>query len=86
VLTLYADQAASRLEIAAGSRNFTWMAAASLDSLLPIVELDKAFSDNVPTHVHFMAAKAVFWMLSVAGWILGSFLVAGLAGLTQKSS
>jgi uncharacterized protein YjbI with pentapeptide repeats len=51
----------------------------SLDQLLPIVEL--ANYDNVVltgrVFYYFVAHKLI-------GWLLGSFLVAGLAGLTQK--
>jgi hypothetical protein len=86
VATLQLDQMWSHHQIAAGSTGVAWMTFASLDALLPVVTLDKAFSDNVPTNTHFLAAKIVFWTLSIAGWMLGSFLVAGLAGLTQKSS
>ena len=67
------------------STSVTWMAAASLDALLPIVSLDKSF-DVIPKELVFFWAKVVFWVLGLAGWALGSFLVAGLAGITQKPS
>jgi hypothetical protein len=56
------------------------VAAYSLDQLLPIVQLDKAFDEirlESWTKYYFYAHKLV-------GWALASFLVAGLAGLTQK--
>jgi hypothetical protein len=56
--------------------------AYSLDQLLPIVQLDKAYDD-----IRFEHSILWFYFTFVhklAGWLLGSFLVAGLAGLTQK--
>jgi hypothetical protein len=54
---------------------------------LRIVWLDSnQFTDVAPSGLGNRVAKAIFWALSIAGWILGSFLVAGFAGLTQKSS
>jgi uncharacterized protein YjbI with pentapeptide repeats len=51
----------------------------SLDQLLPIVELMK--SDKVA----LTGAVAYYFVVQkLIGWVLGSFLVAGLAGLTQK--
>jgi hypothetical protein len=85
VATLYIDQVISGPGLAPKSRTLAWMIAASLDALLPIVSLDKAF-DVVPAKLASIVSRTVFWLLGAAGWALGSFLVAGLAGLTQKPS
>jgi hypothetical protein len=63
-----------------------WCIWASLDHLLPIVEINKEFSD------FFDGSKenwlkgwpfAYFALQSLIGYVLASFVVAGLAGLTQ---
>jgi hypothetical protein len=51
----------------------------SLDQLLPIVEFEKF--DKV---VLARGVAYYFYLQKLVGWALGSFLVAGLAGLTQK--
>ncbi|HEV2664080.1 MAG TPA: hypothetical protein VG324_04175 [Blastocatellia bacterium] len=51
----------------------------SLDQLLPIVEFEK-YDKVVITGV----VAYYFYIQKLVGWALGSFLVAGLAGLTQK--
>lgn len=63
---------------------------ASLDQLLPIITLDKAHealifggtsdNPNVPYWV-----RIYFYAHKIIGWVLGSFIVAGLAGLTQRN-
>jgi hypothetical protein len=54
----------------------------SLDQLLPIVELNKKYDDDVKLNG---VVKYYFYLHKLSGWALGSFLVAGLTGLTQKS-
>jgi hypothetical protein len=63
-----------------------WCIGASLDHLLPIVEMNKEFSDS------FDRSKAdwlkgwpfaYFAIQTIIGYVLASFVVAGLAGLTQ---
>jgi hypothetical protein len=85
VVTLWVDQRATHRQLTPESQTLSWMIAASLDTLLPIISLDKTFADTVPGRLTFYA-KLIFWMLGIAGWALGSFLVAGFAGLTQKQS
>ena len=51
----------------------------SLDQLLPIVEFEKYDKVLLRGWVAYY-----FYAQKLAGWVLGSFLVAGLAGLTQK--
>ena len=66
---------------------------ASLDQLLPIITLDKAYDALIfgdtsakprvepqPDLVRFY-----FYFYKIMGWVLGSFIVAGLAGLTQRN-
>jgi len=67
------------------AKGTAWMFFAALDHLLPIVTLDKEFGDLLPARLLGWGAKLWFWCTALFGWVLGSFLVAGLAGLTQKS-
>jgi hypothetical protein len=66
---------------------------ASLDQLLPIITLNKAhdaliFGDSSanplvkpqPSWIQYY-----FYVHMIVGWVLGSFIVAGLAGLTQRN-
>lgn len=53
----------------------------SFDQLLPIIELDKRFSDvNLPEPV-----ATYFRVHRFFGFLLGAFITAGIAGLTQRS-
>lgn len=73
--------------------SFPEIAFASLDQLLPIVTLDKAhdiFIFGDPTGKSAMlgqpdGVKFYFYFHKLLGWVLGSFLIAGLSGLTQKN-
>ena len=66
---------------------------ASLDQLLPVVTLDDAHdalifgnpSSNPPVEPQCYGVRIYFYAHKIAGWVLGSFLVAGLAGLTQRN-
>ena len=66
---------------------------ASLDQLLPIVTLDKAhdvliFGDlSVKPLVEAQpyGVRVYFYAHKILGWVLGSFLIAGLSGLTQRN-
>ena len=66
-----------------------WNLFCSLDLLLPIVELNKAHADFVMKDLADTTATAwiayYFYIHKLFGWVLASFLIAGLAGLTQKS-
>jgi hypothetical protein len=60
---------------------------ASLDQLLPLVTLDKAHDVLIfgkDSNVCY-GIKVYFYLHKILGWVLGSFLVAGLSGLTQKN-
>jgi len=56
----------------------------SFDQLLPVVTLDADHANLVSDGVLERWALAYFYLHKLLGWLLGSFLVAGLAGLTQK--
>jgi uncharacterized protein YjbI with pentapeptide repeats len=61
---------------------------ASLDQLLPVITLNKAHETLIFGHPWAKppyALLAYFYVLKMAGWVLGSFIVAGLAGLTQRN-
>lgn len=72
-----------------------WLSSifASLDQLLPIITLDKAHDVMIfgNTSVKPPVAPLPYWVLiyfyvhKIIGWVLGSFLIAGLAGLTQRN-
>jgi hypothetical protein len=72
------------LDKAIRDKSAAWLFFASLDHLLPIVQLDKEF-EVIPRALGSTPAKLYFWLLGIAGWVLGSFLIAGLAGITQRS-
>lgn len=57
----------------------------SLDQILPIVSLDKENEKLITAN--WLPGWALYWFYvqKLIGWVLGSFLVAGLAGLTQKN-
>ena len=75
------------------STQFLRTIAASFDQLLPIVTLEKAnhvliFGDgsvNPSVDAQPLIVRAYFYAHKIIGWILGSFLIAGLSGLTQKN-
>jgi hypothetical protein len=58
---------------------------ASFDQLLPIVTLDQSHEKLMTAQFLPWWALYYFYFQRLVGWVLGSFLVAGLAGLTQKS-
>lgn len=60
-------------------RGVPWTVVYSLDHLLPIVRLDER---NYKLHLHG-AAQYYIYFHTLVGYILASFVVAGLAGLTN---
>ena len=58
---------------------------ASFDQVLPIIELDETHKEMVTAPSLPWWARYYFYFQKLVGWVLGSFLIAGLAGLTQKS-
>lgn len=67
-------------------RGVLWCFGASLDHLLPIVELNKEFSDyfHDPERTRLRGWQLSYFALhALVGYALGFFLLAGLTGLTQ---
>ena len=67
---------------------------ASFDQLLPIITLDRAhevlifgnpLAKTLSIEPQPDLVRYVFYFYKVIGWVLGSFIVAGLAGLTQRN-
>jgi hypothetical protein len=59
-----------------------WYAWASLDEIVPLVELNKAHAEFIDSHLQGWRLW-YFYGQRIAAYVLGSFVVAGLAGLTQ---
>jgi hypothetical protein len=73
---------------AANAKGVFWCAGASLDRLLPIIQLNKEFADffNDPGRQRLTGGVIAFFAaLGLWGWVLGSFLIAAVSGLTQRS-
>jgi uncharacterized protein YjbI with pentapeptide repeats len=71
----------------APSQSWLWRLGASLDQLLPLVKLSPkyaAFFEERSADVLNFWQNAYFTLHRFAGWLLGTFIVAGLAGLTQR--
>ena len=58
---------------------------ASFDQILPIIELNKKHGELVTEPLLPWWARYYFYFQKLVGWVLGSFLMAGFAGLTQRS-
>jgi len=61
------------------------LAWASFDQLLPINSLNNTHEKLTTMSSLPRFTIYYFYFHKLVGWLLGSFLVAGLAGLTQKS-
>jgi hypothetical protein len=65
-----------------------WCFGASLSRLLPVIEINKEFSDffNDPNRERLKGWQSfIFSVIGIVGWVLGAILVAAVAGLTQGS-
>jgi hypothetical protein len=65
-----------------------WRLGASLSRVLPIIEINREFSDffNDPKRENLTGRQiAIFSVVAIIGWALGLFIVAALSGLTQHS-
>jgi len=74
--------------VATHQKGLLWCAGASLDRLLPIIQLNKEFGDffNDPERKRLTGAVIAFFAgLGLWGWVLGCFLIAAVSGLTQRS-
>lgn len=66
-------------------RSLFEMAWASFDITLPIITLNNSYEDYIFSDCSNMV-KTYFYFQKMIGYILGGFIVAGLAGLTQKNN
>ena len=64
------------------SPGLPWCFWASLDEILPLVELNKAHAEFVDKKLTGWR-QPYFYVHRIIGYVLGSFVIAGLAGLTQ---
>jgi hypothetical protein len=67
----------------ARSRGWLWCAWASLDWMLPFVDLDDEHKKVVSQDPSLSGWRHWFYVQAIAGYLLAGFLGAGLAGLTQ---
>ena len=68
-------------------RGSIWCFGASLSRLLPIIEINKEFTDffDDPGRTRLNGWQAVaFSVLGAVGWVLGGILIAAVSGLTQN--
>jgi uncharacterized protein YjbI with pentapeptide repeats len=66
---------------------FLWCLAASLTRLLPVIEINKEFTDFFydPDHKNLTAREnAAFSLLRVFGWFLAAILIAAVSGITAR--
>jgi uncharacterized protein YjbI with pentapeptide repeats len=72
---------------AAYQRGPIWCFGATLSRLLPVIEINKEFTDffNDPGRTRLTSWQSfVFSVIGIVGWVLGAILIAAVAGLTQK--
>lgn len=68
-------------------RGKLWCFGASLARLLPVIEINKEFTEffNDPERTRLSWWQSiVFAAIGVVGWVLGAVLVAAVSGLTQS--
>jgi hypothetical protein len=61
--------------------------AHSLTRLLPVIEVNKEFTDffNDPYRQRLTGWQSfIFSLIGLVGWVLGAILIAAVSGLTQK--
>ena len=63
-------------------KSFWWSAWASLDYMLPLVELNSAHREHIEGKLPEWAQSSLY-VQALSGWLLASFVVAAVAGLTQ---
>ena len=63
-------------------KSIGWCALASFDEILPVVELDEGHAKFINEHLTG-GPLAYFYFHRIMAFLLGSFIVAGIAGLTQ---
>jgi hypothetical protein len=70
-----------------GGHRFFWCFGASLSRLLPVIEINKEFSDffNDPKRERLTGWQSgIFSVIGIIGFVLGAVLVAAVSGLTQN--
>jgi uncharacterized protein YjbI with pentapeptide repeats len=70
--------------------DFFWCFGASLNQLLPVIEINREFTDFFakpdPNRERLKAWQAVFFSgLRLVGWVLGAILVVAVSGLTANT-
>jgi len=69
------------------NHGFAWCFGASLSRLLPVIEINKEFTDffNDPDRGRLTAWQSfVFSAIGMVGWLFGAILLAAVSGLTQS--
>jgi hypothetical protein len=69
-------------------RAFFWCFGASLARLLPVIEINKEFTEffNHPKRERLTGWQSfIFNATGIVGYVLGAILVAAVSGLTQSS-
>jgi hypothetical protein len=72
---------------AAYRHGLMWCFGASLSRLLPVIEVNKEFTDffNDPHRARLTSWQSfVFSLIGIVGWVLGAILIGAISGLTQK--
>src|SRR5262249_37512739 len=71
----------------AHKRGLMWWFGASLSRLLPVIVINKEFSDffHDPKRRRLNHRQVfLFSVMGIIGWVLGALLIAAVSGLTQK--
>jgi uncharacterized protein YjbI with pentapeptide repeats len=71
-----------------GNHGFFWCFGASLARLLPVIEINKEFTDffNDPERKRLTGWQSfIFSVIGIVGFVLGAILLAAVSGLTQSS-
>jgi hypothetical protein len=69
-------------------KGLLWCFGASLSRLLPVIEINKEFTEffNDPGRERLNWLQSIlFSALAIVGWVLGAILIAAVSGLTQGS-
>jgi hypothetical protein len=70
-----------------GHHRFIWCFGASLARLLPVIEINKEFTDffNDPERKRLTGWQSfIFSSMGIVGWVFGAILIAAVSGLTQS--
>jgi hypothetical protein len=83
-LLLWCTVLAARTE----NRGLLWCFGASLSRLLPVIEINKEFTEffNDPERARLNWWQSIFFsVFGIVGWVLGAVLAVAVSGLTQSS-